>query len=85
MELIDQVRALDALSQGIESPVPIYLVAVWAQVPVWPLWKREKRVSLPLPGIESWFIVYRAYIGVAVLSEVMVLERIMCVGSAQNA
>jgi len=53
MELGDQVNALDALSQGIEPSVPIDLVAGRAQVLVWPLWKREKCVSIPLPGIES--------------------------------
>jgi len=87
MELGDQVNALDALSQGIEPSVPIDLVAGRAQVLVWPLWKREKCVSIPLPGIESWFVIQLAYSQMAVLSEVMILEleRSVCAGSAHNA
>jgi hypothetical protein len=46
MEVRGQFHAPDALNPEKEPPVPIVKEAVWAQWPVWMLWREENLLSL---------------------------------------
>jgi hypothetical protein len=51
-EVGGQFHEPTALSTGKEPPVLIGQKTVWAPEPVWTRWRREKILSLTLPGIE---------------------------------